>query len=96
MVKSLTVRATNISWFPVSFSIDRETLPNELGFLVEGGRVRNLPGAPSHDTEEFTVTFDPRAANLGLGIVETYININVSNMNLNIFKTNIIIRFNIL
>lgn len=78
MVKTMTVRATNTSWFPVSFSIDRETLPIHLGFLVDMSKVRNLPGAPDHETVEFTVTFDPRAANLGLGLIETFVIINVS------------------
>lgn len=70
------VRATNTGWFPVSFKIERGNI-HSMGFIVELDRVRNLPGAPDNETVDFVVTFDPRAANLQLGPVETVVFINV-------------------
>ncbi len=71
------VRVTNTGWFPVSFAVDRDYL-YQYGFHVELDKVKQLPGAPDHETIEFMVSFDPRGANLGLGVVETMIPINVS------------------
>ena len=76
-VKSHVVRATNTGWFPSSFSPDRASL-YQYGFQVDLHPVKNLPGAPDHETEDFLVTFDPRGANLGLGDVEAIVPINVS------------------
>ncbi|XP_025115052.1 hydrocephalus-inducing protein-like isoform X4 [Pomacea canaliculata] len=72
------VRATNTGWFPVSFKIERGNI-HSMGFIVELDRVRNLPGAPDNETVDFVVTFDPRAANLQLGPVETVVFINIVN-----------------
>ncbi|KAK6174452.1 hypothetical protein SNE40_017727 [Patella caerulea] len=77
-VKTHVVRATNTGWFPASFQVERENLHN-LGFHVELDRVRNLPGAPDHETVDFMVKFDPRGANLQLGPVETTVPININN-----------------
>ena len=41
-------------------------------------RVKQLPGAPHHETVELSVTFDPRGANLDLGNVNVSVPINVS------------------
>ena len=76
-VRTHIVRATNTGWFPTSFSVDRDHSYNE-GFNVELDRVRQLPGAPDHETVDFVVSFDPRGANLGLGEVESIVPINVS------------------
>ena len=78
-VRTHVVRATNTGWFPVSFAVDRESLYQH-GFTVELDRVRQLPGAPDHETVDFVVSFDPRGANLGLGEVDAFIPINVGNM----------------
>ena len=76
-VRTHVVRATNTGWFPSSFAVDKEHLELH-GFTVELDRVKNLPGAPDHETVDFVVSFDPRGANLSLGEVETVIPINVS------------------
>ena len=78
-VRTHVVRATNTGWFPVSFAVDRDNLYQH-GFTVELDRVRQLPGAPDHETVDFVVSFDPRGANLGLGEVDAFIPINVSNL----------------
>ena len=41
-------------------------------------QVKNLPGAPEHETIDFVIQFDPRSANLPLGAVSSFITINVS------------------
>ena len=76
-VRRHVVRATNTGWFPCSFSIDHDDLAS-LGFSVELDRVRQLPGAPDHETVDFVVAFDPRGANLTLGEVTALVPINVS------------------
>ena len=76
-VRTHVVRATNTGWFPVSFAVDRENLYQH-GFNVELDRIRQLPGAPDHETVDFVVSFDPRGGNLGLGEVDVFIPINVS------------------
>jgi len=76
-VCSRTVTVTNTGWFPVSFSIDRASR-HQSGFSVELPRVVQLPGSPDHEALDFNVTFDPRGANLGTGIVEVFVPINVS------------------
>ena len=76
-VRTHVVRATNTGWFPASFSVDRENLYQH-GFNVELDRIRQLPGAPDHETVDFVVSFDPRGGNLGLGEVDVFIPINVS------------------
>ena len=75
-VRTHIVRATNTGWFPASFSVDHDHL-QLYGFNVELDRVRQLPGAPDHETVDFVISFDPRGANLGLGEVETTVPINV-------------------
>lgn len=76
-VRSHIVRATNTGSFPASFWVERDGLHNS-GFNVVLEKVRNLPGAPDHETLDFVVNFDPRGANLPLGPVETCVTINVS------------------
>ena len=76
-VRTHIVRATNTGWFPVSFSVNRDYL-YQYGFNIELDRVRQLPGAPDHETVDFEVSFDPRGANLGLGKVATVVPMNVS------------------
>ena len=76
-VRTHIVRATNTGWFPSSFSVERGYL-NKHGFSIELNRIRQLPGAPDHQTVDFVVSFDPRGANLGLGPIETKVPINVS------------------
>lgn len=72
------VRATNTGVFPVSFQVERDDV-HRYGFHVELDRVRNLPGAPDHETVDFVVSFDPRGANLPLGPIETVVPINILN-----------------
>ena len=76
-VRTHVVRATNTGWFPASFQVERDDIHHQ-GFHVELDRVRNLPGAPDHETVDFVVSFDPRGANLQLGPVESVVPINVS------------------
>lgn len=76
-VRTHIVRATNTGWFPSSFSVERGYL-NKQGFNIELNRIKQLPGAPDHQTVDFIVSFDPRGANLGLGLIETKVPINVS------------------
>lgn len=76
-VRTHIVRATNTGWFPVSFQVEREDV-HHYGFHVELDKVRNLPGAPDHETVDFIISFDPRGANLELGPVEALVPINVS------------------
>ncbi|XP_074644164.1 hydrocephalus-inducing protein homolog [Tubulanus polymorphus] len=77
-VRAHIVRATNTGFCPVSFSVDRAALHHH-GFNVELDRVRQLPGAPDHETVDFVVSFDPRGANLPLGPIETVVPINIVN-----------------
>lgn len=76
-VRTHVVRATNTGWFATSFSVNKENLHHH-GFNVELGRVKNLPGAPDHETIDFVVSFDPRGAQLGLGETQATVPINVS------------------
>ncbi len=75
-MRTHVVRATNTGWFPASFAVERDFL-YKLGFNVELDRVKQLPGAPDHETVDFVVSFDPRGANIGLGEVDALIPINV-------------------
>ncbi|KAL3860158.1 hypothetical protein ACJMK2_010318 [Sinanodonta woodiana] len=75
-VRTHVVRATNTGWFPVSFQVERDDI-HHYGFHVELDRVRNLPGAPDHETVNIVVSFDPRGANLQLGPVECTVPINI-------------------
>ncbi|XP_064641495.1 hydrocephalus-inducing protein-like isoform X2 [Lineus longissimus] len=75
-VRTHIVRATNTGMFPCSFSVDRDNI-HHCGFNVELDRVRQLPGAPDHETVDFVVSFDPRGANLSLGSVETEVPVNI-------------------
>ena len=85
-VRTHVVRATNTGWFPSSFQVERDDIHHH-GFHVELDRVRNLPGAPDHETVDFVVSFDPRGANLQLGPVESVVPINVSMINVLKFRT---------
>ena len=76
-VRTHVVRATNTGCSPVSFRLERQFV-HLSGFHLELDRVKNLPGAPDHETLDFVVSFDPRAANLHLGAVEVVVPINVS------------------
>lgn len=75
-----TVNVTNTGWFHASFSVDRKSLAvlKQSGFVVEIPKVVQLPGAPDHETISFEVTFDPCGANLGVGVAEVCMPINVS------------------
>ena len=75
-VRTHVVRATNTGWFPCSFIVDHDGL-HVNGFSVELDRVRQLPGAPDHETVDFVISFDPRGANLTLGEVSGLVPINV-------------------
>ncbi|XP_046359897.2 hydrocephalus-inducing protein homolog isoform X3 [Haliotis rufescens] len=75
-VRTHVVHATNTGWFPASFQVERDNIHHH-GFHIELDRVRNLPGAPDHETVDFVVSFDPRGANLQLGQVETIVPINI-------------------
>ena len=75
-VRTHVVHATNTGPFPVSFQVEHENI-RSCGFHVELDRVRDLPGAPDHETVDFVVSFDPRGANLQLGPVETVVHIKV-------------------
>ncbi|XP_041375521.1 hydrocephalus-inducing protein homolog [Gigantopelta aegis] len=77
-VRTHVVHATNTGPFPVSFQVEHENIRN-YGFHVELDRVRDLPGAPDHETVDFVVSFDPRGANLPLGAVETVVHIKIVN-----------------
>lgn len=80
-VRTHVVRATNTGYFPASFQVERDFIHN-YGFHVELFKVRNLPGAPDYETVDFVVSFDPRGANLPLGIIETVVPLNVSTINI--------------
>ena len=56
-----------------SFEIERQNF-SKTGFLIDLEKVKNLP---NEESVEFVVTFDPRGANLGLGLVEHIIPIKV-------------------
>ena len=75
-VRTQIVRATNTGWFPVSFSADKNHI-YQTGFNVELDRIRQLPGAPDHETVDFVISFDPRGANLALGQIDTIVPVNV-------------------
>ncbi|XP_071173399.1 hydrocephalus-inducing protein homolog isoform X10 [Mytilus edulis] len=77
-VKDHIVKASNTGWSPVSFQVEHDDI-HHYGFHVELDKVKNLPGAPDHETVVFNVNFDPRGANLSLGSVETVVNINIIN-----------------
>ncbi|XP_013405663.1 hydrocephalus-inducing protein [Lingula anatina] len=77
-VRTHIVRATNSGWYPASFSVDHEQ-SHGTGFNVELDRVKQLPGAPDHETVDFVVSFDPRGANLPLGDIDTVVPITIVN-----------------
>ncbi|XP_043935458.1 hydrocephalus-inducing protein homolog [Protopterus annectens] len=66
-VKTHIVKVTNTGVLPVSFRTDRQCF-SQTGFTTELDRVLNLPYC---ETETFEVRFDPRGANLSLGVAET-------------------------
>ena len=68
----------------MSFSVQRENFAQH-GVHVELDRVKQLPGAPDHETIEFGIAFDPRGANLGLEEIDTVIPINVRSENFCLF-----------
>ncbi|CAD5117498.1 DgyrCDS6267 [Dimorphilus gyrociliatus] len=76
-IEQRVVRVTNSGYFPVSFKIDESNLSPK-GFKVDNRIVRNIPGAPDHEWIDIQVTFDPRAANLDLGLVEGQILLNIA------------------
>ncbi len=80
-VKTHVIRANNKGKVAASFEIERQNFA-KTGFLIDLGRVQNLP---NEESVEFVITFDPRGANLGLGIIEHVIPINVSEKNCKIF-----------
>ncbi|KAG8437289.1 hypothetical protein GDO86_008117 [Hymenochirus boettgeri] len=73
-VRTHIVKITNNGHFPVSFRADRRGLADS-GFSTELDRVKNLPCC---HTETFQIKFDPRGANLNLGLSETVMVIQVS------------------
>eukprot|EP00079_Xenopus_tropicalis_P024447 XP_012817094.1 PREDICTED: hydrocephalus-inducing protein homolog isoform X1 [Xenopus tropicalis] len=73
-VRTYIVKITNTGHFPVCFRADRRGLVDS-GFSTELDRVKNLPCC---QTETFQVKFDPRGANLNLGLVEAVMIIQVS------------------
>ena len=75
-VRSHVVRVTNSGHVPVSFAPDRSAL-HGTGFVVELDRIRNLPGAPDHESVEFVVTFDPKSTSIPLGPVDVHVPITV-------------------
>ena len=87
------VHATNTGPFPVSFQVEHENI-RSCGFHVELDRVRDLPGAPDHETVDFVVSFDPRGANLQLGPVETVVHIKVRKvLDFKILKRSLVVFF---
>ena len=75
-VRSHVVRVTNNGVLPVSFAPDKSHLSGT-GFVVDLDRVRGLPGDPEHESFDFMVTFDPRAANAPLGPLMAHVPIHV-------------------
>jgi hypothetical protein len=73
-VKTHVIRAANMGKLLASFEIERQNF-SKTGFLIDLEKVKNLP---NEESVEFVVTFDPRGANLGLGLVEHIIPINVN------------------
>ncbi|KAK3085440.1 hypothetical protein FSP39_003318 [Pinctada imbricata] len=78
-VRTHVVRATNTGFFPVSLHVEKDNI-HHYGFHVELDRIKNLPGHPENETVDFTVSFDPRGANLQLGPVETLVPINTTRL----------------
>ena len=72
------IRVTNNGHFPVSFAPEKSAVSGS-GFGIELDRVRNLPGEPDHESVEFMVTFDPRAAGLPMGLVDVHVPFNLLN-----------------
>ena len=64
---------TNIGFLPVSLSAEKRNL-KETGFALELDKVKALP---EEEAVNFSVTFDPKAANLSLGPVEAFAPIKV-------------------
>jgi len=58
-----------------SFDIERQNF-SKTGFLIDLEKVKNLPNEESVD---FVITFDPRGANLGLGLIQHVIPILINN-----------------
>jgi len=72
-VETRSVKARNAGPLPLSFSID--PLPaTSRGFNVQLDAVSKLP---PNNTVDIPLTFDPRLANLDLGVVEETVVINV-------------------
>ena len=65
-----------MGFYPVSFEVDRKSISRS-GLQMNISRVRNLPGAPDHETVSFVVSCDPRGANIDVGTIETIAILNV-------------------
>ena len=72
-VQTRSIKACNASSWPVSFDVDPLEAAS-VGFNVQLDSVSKLP---PNNAVEIPVTFDPRLANLDVGIVEETIVINV-------------------
>ena len=71
------VRITNVGDFPVSFKPDKTLDLSGSGFDVSLRPVRQLPGAPTYESEEFLVKFGTKTTD-PLGAAEAYVPIVVS------------------
>ena len=74
-VKTHVVRAANMGKILASFEIERQNF-SKTGFLIDLEKVKNLP---NEESVEFVITFDPRGANLGLGLTEHTIPLSIAN-----------------
>ncbi|XP_063716545.1 hydrocephalus-inducing protein homolog isoform X4 [Symsagittifera roscoffensis] len=75
-VRTHVLCATNVGYFPISFTIDDAKLKGT-GFNTEIEKVKNLPGYPDYDSVHSVIGFDPRGAGLDIGPVNAYATVQV-------------------
>lgn len=73
MVVSKSVKTKNTGHFPICMKVMKSTM-QQSGFFTNLNQVKNLPCDEDFD---FDIKFDPRAANLNLGVVENVLLLNV-------------------
>ena len=72
-VETRSVKAHNTGSCPLSFHVDPLQAPS-VGFTVQLDSVSKLP---PNNSVDIPVTFDPRLANMDLGVIEETVLINV-------------------
>ena len=72
-IVSRSVKTMNTGHFPICMKVMKSSM-QQFGFFTNLNQVKNLPCLEEF---EFEIKFDPRTANLNLGIVENFLLLNV-------------------